>query len=223
MARASRRNPVLTLPALQEAAREFAVKESAFDEPKLFGVTDGKAVGTYLEGKFVHHLASRFTFQSGNAARGIDFPELEVDIKTTSVRQPQSSSPFSSARQKIFGLGYALLVFVYEKTDNTRHKNARLNVRHVVFVEKHRTADHQTTRGLLQILDSDGNDEDLISFMRDRMLPADEIELQRIANELLRQRPNLGYLTISNALQWRLQYKRAISSAGTVEGITRII
>jgi hypothetical protein len=32
----------------------------------------------------------------------------------------------------------------------------------------------------------------------------------------------LGYLTISNALQWRRQYGRVIVEAGLVDGITRI-
>jgi hypothetical protein len=48
----------------------------------------------------------------GNLAKGIDFPELGVDIKVTSIRQPQSSCPFKSVRQKIYGRGYSLLVFV---------------------------------------------------------------------------------------------------------------
>lgn len=193
------------------------------DEPKLFGVTDGKAVGTYLEGKFVRSLATRFSFETGNAARGIDLPGLQVDIKTTSVKQPQSSSPFAAARQKVFGLGYSLLVFVYDKTDDRSASVARLHIRHLLFVDKRRTGDYQLTRGLLQILENAGNEEDLIAFMHDRMLPADDIELTRIAAELLERRPEQGYLTISNALQWRLQYGRVIAKAGSVEGLVRIV
>ena len=48
-------------------------------------------------------------------------------------------------------------------------------------------------------------------------------EMTKIAEEILhRTRPTLGYLTISNALQWRLQYTRVIEKAGSVEGIERI-
>lgn len=222
MARTSSKRATLSIDALCTAARAFADSQTCRDEPKLYGVTDGKAVGTYLEGKFIKLLARRFSFQTGNAAKGIDLPELQVDIKTTSIKQPQSSSPFTSAGQKVFGLGYSLLVFVYEKRDNQSRATARLSIRHVVFVEKQRTADYQTTRGLLQVLDHDGNEEDLVAFMRDRMLPADDIELQRIAKAVLRGRIQLGYLTISNALQWRLQYRRVIDHAGGVEGIIRI-
>ena len=39
----------LTVEALCTEARRFAEIESAHAEPSLYGVTDGKAVGTYLE------------------------------------------------------------------------------------------------------------------------------------------------------------------------------
>ena len=42
----------------------------------------------------------------------------------------------------------------------------------------------------------------------DRNLPVDDIEANNIAEELLKAPPAQGYLTISNALQWRLQYSR---------------
>jgi hypothetical protein len=42
----------LTIPLLQKEASSFAKAESKHGEPSLFGVTDGKAIGTYLEHKF---------------------------------------------------------------------------------------------------------------------------------------------------------------------------
>lgn len=155
----------------------------------------------------------------GSSAKGIDFPELEVDIKVTSVRQPQSSCPFKSARQKIYGLGYNLLVFVYEKTDDDAARTGRLNILHTVFVDRTRTADFQTTSGLLSIIQNDGNLDDILSFFGERMLPLDDIQAQTLAEEVLANPSEIGYLTISNALQWRLQYSRVIQQAGTVSGI----
>jgi hypothetical protein len=93
---------------------------------------------------------------------------------------------------------------------------------HTIFIDKTRTADFQMTRGILQILENDGNADDLIAFMLDRNLPVDEIEAQNLAEELLENPPLLGYLTISNALQWRLQYSRVIQFAGTVDCIYRV-
>lgn len=143
-------------------------------------------------------------------------------MKVTSVKQPQSSCPYKSARQKIFGLGYSVLVFVYDKTDDPATSTGQLNIQHVIFIEKNRTADFQTTTGIRKILDNAGNKDDLLGFMQERMLPVEEIEANNIADDLLRNRPRIGYLTISNALQWRLQYRRAIDTAGTVRGVIRL-
>jgi hypothetical protein len=43
---------LLTVKILLDEAIAFAKVESKFHEPSLYGVTDGKAVGTYLEHKF---------------------------------------------------------------------------------------------------------------------------------------------------------------------------
>jgi hypothetical protein len=212
----------LSLAALIEEAARFAEVASRVDEPALFGMTDGKAVGTYLEHKFTAYLRNTYTYLAGNSASGIDLPGLDVDIKVTSIRQPQSSCPFRSARQKIFGLGYHLLIFVYEKTDDPVRRTGKLDMQHTVFVEKTHTADFQMTRGIHNILQNGGNVDDLVAFMLDRNLPIDEIEAQNIAEEILNHPPRLGYLTISNALQWRLQYSRVIAEAGNVPGILRI-
>jgi hypothetical protein len=210
---------------LQKEAQAFALKESAYPEPSLFGTTDGKAVGTYLEQKFQAHLSLFYDYDAGNSAKGIDFPSLDVDIKVTSIEQPQSSSPFKSARQKIFGLGYSLLVFVYEKEDNPTTQTATLDLLHVIFVEKEQTADFQMTTGIAEILARKNNPgvlDDLTAFMEDKNLPVDEIEARKIAEEIIKHPPGLGYLTISNALQWRLQYTRAIAEAVKVAGILRV-
>ena len=214
--------PRLTAAGLKTEAQIFATVNSSHREPALFGVTDGKAVGTYLEHKFRAHLQTKFDFQQGSSAKGIDFPDLDVDMKATSVKQPQSSCPYKSGRQKIFGLGYSVLVFVYEKTDDPSTSTGRLDIQHVIFVEKERTADFQTTTGIRKIVDNDGNKDDLLAFMQERMLPVEEIEAENIAEELLSKRIEIGYLTISNALQWRLQYRRVIDTAGTVPGVIRL-
>ncbi|CAG0903850.1 unnamed protein product [Cyprideis torosa] len=64
------------------------------------------------------------------------------------------------------------------------------------------------TRGVREILERDGNKDDLIAFFMDRNLPVEEIEANNIAEAVLEDKPAQGYLTISNALQWRLQYTR---------------
>ncbi len=212
----------LTMDALAKEAAAFAERESSHKETTLFGVTDGKAVGTYFEHKFQEYLHGKYEYVEGSSAKGIDFPELGVDMKVTSVRHPQSSCPYKSARQKIYGLGYSLLVFVYEKTDDDKDRTGTLNILHAILVEKGRTADFQTTTGLRKIIENDGNEDDVLAFLQDRLLPVDDIQALELAKEVLTSPPDVGYLTISNALQWRLKYRRVIEKAGKVPGVQRI-
>ena len=214
--------PNLTIDLLCEEAAVFAKTESYHKEVSLYGKTDGKAVGTYLEHKFQKHLQERYTYLVGSSAKGIDFPELNVDMKVTKITQPQSSCPYKSAEQKIYGLGYSLIVFVYDKIDNSDNKSVTLNILHTIFINAKHTADYQTTTGILSILQNHGNQDDIAAFLMDRHLPIDDIGANRIAKKIANNSPEIGYLTISNALQWRLQYRRAIELAGEVEGIKKI-
>lgn len=212
----------LTFKLLCNEAQAFSRFESSHDEPSLFGITDGKAVGTYLEHKFRNFLKLQYEFVEGSSANGIDFPGLLVDMKVTSIKQPQSSCPYKSARQKIYGLGYSLIVFVYDKVDDATLRTARLNIIDTIFVAAHRTGDFQLTRGLITILANEGNREDIIALLLDKNLPVDEIEVGNLADEILTNPPEQGYLTISNALQLRLQYGRVIEKAGKEEGVSAV-
>ena len=203
----------LTVRRLKTAAKNFARRFSASPIAALYGVTDGKAVGTFVEHAFFDLLGERYSYARGSSASGIDFPELDIDTKVTSIRQPQSSCPFREASQKVYGLGYHLLVFVYEKTDDQASRTSRLTFQHVIFVSRERTADYQTTYGLREILRRNGNKDDVKAFLEERNLPLDEIGREGLADRILAEPPHMGYLTISNALQWRLQYGRAIEVA----------
>jgi hypothetical protein len=212
----------LTVSILQKEARLFSEKESSHKEAALFGLNDGKAIGTYLEHKFKETLSEKYLFPKGSSAKGIDFPELNIDIKTTSIKQPQSSCPYKSAGQKIFGLGYSLLVFVYEKIDFHSEKTSTLKIHHTIYIDESRTADFQLTSQINIILDNAGNHDDILALLYDKNLPIEEISAEELANEIQSNKPKIGYLTISNALQWRLQYQRVIDNAGKVEGIIKI-
>ncbi len=111
--------PILLIEQFIKEAEVFCNFMSEESHPELLGVTDGKAVGTYVEHRFQDYLSDRYTVTIGSSAKGIDFPGegIQTDIKVTSLTQPQSSCPFKNARQKIYGLGYNLLVFVYDKHD----------------------------------------------------------------------------------------------------------
>ena len=55
------------------------------------------------------------------------------------------------------------------------------------FIEKERTADYTTTFRLREMIKDGANKEDIVAYLNDKNIPHQE------------------YLTISNALQWRLQ------------------
>src|SRR3989338_4742242 len=102
----------LTIELLKIKSKEFCNVTSNEKIKELFGVTDGKAVGTFIEHRFQNFLEQQYNFERGNSASGIDIPsnDINTDIKVTSIKQPQSSCPFKSAKQKVFGLGYNLLL-----------------------------------------------------------------------------------------------------------------
>lgn len=215
----------LTKEALIKEAQLFCIRQSKFQHKELFGVTDGKAVGTLIEQKFQAHLKTKYELTIGSSARGIDLPSEDIltDIKVTSNKQPQSSCPFRDAKQKIFGLGYNLLVFVYDKTDDSDSQTATLNFVSCSFVSKERTADFTTTSILNKMKSVEANEDDIISFLEGIKLPADEITLKQIAEIILVSEIPIGYLTVSNALQWRLQYARIRDLKSDIPGIDKII
>ena len=55
--------------------------------------------------------------------------------------------------------------------------------------------------------------------MLDRNVPGDEIIYNDLAEEILNCPPEQGFLTISNALQWRLQYSRVITLKISLMGL----
>ena len=211
----------LTINYLINEAVEFSEWFSTLNHVKLIGVTDGKAVGTYVEHAFQNYLNERYDMSVGSSALGIDLPSVNTDIKTTSIVQPQSSCPFKSARQKIFGLGYNLLVFVYYKEDTANE--CFLKMTHCAFIDADRTADYTLTRLIRQSLEISANKEDIIALLADKNVPGDDITYSDLADEIFKNPPEQGYLTISNALQWRLQYKRVITLDNQIQGVVNFV
>ena len=129
--------------------------------------------------------------------------------------------PFQIRSSKDFGLGYNLLVFVYNKQDTKT--TCTLHITHCTFIEADRTADYTITAALRQMLSVHANKDDIIGLLYDRNVPGDEITYSDLADEILANPPQQGYLTISNALQWRLQYKRVIELNNSVGGVVNFV
>ena len=209
----------LSLEYLVKEAKLFCETESQKNHVELLGIDNGKSVGTYIEHKFQEYLKKKYVFTVGSSAKGIDLPDnhINTDIKVTSIKQPQSSCPFRNAEQKIFGLGYNLLVFVYDKIDEDDRCN--LNFLYCTFIKANRTSDYTITKRLIEMIGDNANKEDIVGFLQDKNVPGDEIVYNELSDKIIENPPIQGYLTISNALQWRLQYSRAISLNNAVNGI----
>lgn len=199
-------------------AKIFCENESDKNHNELLGITDGKAVGTYVEHLFKEYLKAKYgNIKLGNSANGIDLPDINTDIKVTSIKQPQSSCPFKNAEQKIFGLGYNLLVFVYDKIE--KRSICHLKFKYCSFIPLDRTSDFTMTKRLIEMKKDGANIEDIIGFLSDRNIPADDIGYKKIAYKILTSEIKQGYITISNALQWRIQYSNVIKLNNKVDGI----
>ncbi|MDR1164498.1 MAG: restriction endonuclease [Deltaproteobacteria bacterium] len=209
----------LTIDSLITAAKEFCYSEKKKNFPTLIGVTDGKAIGAFVEHRLKEFLFNRYEALIGDSASGIDLPSFDIntDIKVTSIKQPQSSCPFKSARQKIYGLGYNILLIVYNKIDTA--KECHLNYLNCTFIYAQHTADFTMTKRLSEMLKDGANVGDIMGFFYDKSIPGDEISLTQLAEEVLENGVEQGYLTISNALRWRLQYQRVISLDNSVSGV----
>ena len=209
----------LTIEKLIEESVNFCKTESTKNHWELVGLTDGKNVGTYIERKFKKYLEDKYEFTIGSSAKGIDLPDphINTDIKVTSIKRPQSSSPFKNIEQKVFGLGYNLLIFVYEKNDI--NDKCYLDFKHCSFIESERTSDYNLTKKLLKMLKTGANKEDIVNCLKEKNIPGDDELLNKLAEKILKTPPKQGYLTISNAFQWRLKYTRAIDLKNEISGV----
>lgn len=219
--------PVLTIEKLKKAAKAFCELESTIQNKELYRKSNGKAIGTYVEKKFHSYLKDRYIYEKGSSSKGIDIPEehLITDIKVTSKVKPQSSCPFTSAEQKIFGLGYNLLIFVYDKVDDDDTATSKLSFEDCTFLDKEKTADYETTSQLRKMLKAGTTKDDIVAYLHDKKIPTDEQEftLNAIADRVLNETPQQGHLTVSNALQWRLHYSQVVKAGNDIEGITKIV
>lgn len=196
----------LTKDSLIKEAKLFCARESTKNHPELHGINDGKSIGTFIEHEFKKYLKNRYEFNLGSSAQGIDFPDdkINTDLKVTSSKKPQSSCPFTDVRQKIYGLGYNLLLFVYYKKDVG--KKSYIKFKSCTFIKSEETGDYVLTKNLIKMLENNWDKEKIRYYLEECNLPCDEDTLNKLTEEVMENPPKQGYLTISNAFQWRIKY-----------------
>lgn len=208
----------LTLKNLIKEAEIFCKKESKLTHPELLGISDGKAVGTYIEQRFKNHLKRKYRFDSGSCAKGIDFPDshINTDIKVTSTKRPPSSTPFKNIEQKIYGLCHNLLVLVYKKRE--QDNKCYLEFKHCIFIPSEQTGDYNLTKKLRKMINRGTTEHEITDLLNEKNIPGSRKHLMNLAKRILSNPPQQGYLTISNALQWRLKYQNAINLKDQIMG-----
>lgn len=196
----------LTRDSLIREAELFCARESTRNHPELLGINDGKSIGTFIEHEFKKYLKNKYDFNLGSSAQGIDFPDAEIntDLKVTSSKKPQSSCPFTDVRQKIYGLGYNLLLIVYSKRDIG--EKSFLKFKSCTFVKAEETGDYVLTKNLRKMVENNWDKEKIRYYLQECNLPCDENTLNVLTDEIVVNPPKQGYLTISNAFQWRIKY-----------------
>lgn len=123
--------------------------ESNYDD--LINV-EVKTRSTLIEQKFKTFLSDNLDFEiEGNSALGVDLPIFNTDIKCTSISQPQSSSPYRSINEKLFGVDYNILLFVYS-IDNGVFK-----IENCAYIPKHMTGCKNATKLLIKLTNEYNN------------------------------------------------------------------
>jgi len=200
----------LTIDKLIEEARNLCTEQSKIKNPTLYGVTDGKSIGTHIEHEFKKYIASKYDTTIGSSAKGLDLPHPDIltDIKVTSSKHPQSSCPYRNYAQKIYGLGYNLLVLVYSKTDDHSTKTSTLTFDDFRFIPMEHTADSRLTSYILKMLNSGTTSEKIAEFLMYENEEYDETTSALLAEKIMTTPPSEGWITISDARQWRLTFKK---------------
>ena len=195
----------LTIESLVEEAELFCDMKNFEKHPQLTGISDGKAIGTYIEQEFKDYLSERYSFNQGSCAHGIDFPDEDIntDIKVTSSKKPQNSCPFTDIRQKIYGLGYNILLFIY---DSNIEDYTDLKFESCTFIKASETGDYNLTKNLIKMVENKWDADRITEYLIKCKMPGNYNSLNELAHEIIENPPRQGYLTISNALQWRLKY-----------------
>ena len=196
----------LTKKLLIKEAELFCSRESNKNHPELLGINDGKSIGTFIEHEFKNYLSNKYDFNLGSSAQGVDFPDTHIntDLKVTSSKKPQNSCPFKSARQKIYGLGYNLLLLIYHKIE--KNGKCELKFDSCTFIPSDETGDYILTNNLIKMVENKWDKEKIMYYLRECNLPCDDNYLSILTDEIIENPPKQGYLTISNAFQWRIKY-----------------
>lgn len=181
-----------------------------------------KQIGTYFEEELREWFAEHEGIISeGSVAKGLDLPLFDIDVKTTSVARPQSSSPFDDPGERITGVDYNILLFVYDKS--ATESGNQFDIVSCVYIPKERTGDHRMSVKAQTLVEqwSKGrlSEEELRQELED-LTGLGAISDEKF-DEIKESPPLDGTITISPAAQWRFSYNK-MTNEQVPEGSTRL-
>lgn len=181
-----------------------------------------KRIGTYFENELRVWFEEKHGFVSdGSVAEGIDLPAFNLDVKTTSNRHPQSSSPFDDPGERITGVDYNILLFVYDR--KSVEGGNKFEIVSCAYIPKERASDYRKSE----------NARTLVADYREGTLTESELreQLEELTGigaisdekfeEIKQNPPKKGGITMTPAVQWRFNYNKMVKDE-VPEGTDRI-
>jgi hypothetical protein len=107
--------------------------------------SDGKSLGTCIEKLLKAEISRKLQINvTGSAAAGVDIPELSLNTKATSDKQPQSSEPFDSPYERVLGSKYDILACIYNGMEFLKsQKSTPIQITAAMYYERTEVADQQ--------------------------------------------------------------------------------
>lgn len=181
-----------------------------------------KRIGTYFEKELRKWFEEELGIVSdGSVAQGLDLPAFNLDVKTTSIAHPQSSSPFDDPGERITGVSYNILLFIYDK--HTDDEGNHFDIESCVYITKERTGDYRMSAQARELV------EDFREGVLDEKELREELEdLTGIGaisdekfDEIKENPPAVGTITITPAVQWRFNYNK-MTGTSVPDGATQL-
>lgn len=186
----------------------------AENDGTVLEATKSKDIGTYFENSLRTHLNDTLGLKRrGSVAAGIDLPHFNVDVKTTRITRPQSSSKIREFSERLSGVPYNIFLIIYSREDVKNGE--RYTFENCVYIPKERTGDHRKSPVAAQAVEQYRDEkitreelrhelESLVSETSGDVTEIKDGELDRI----IENPPKPGVITISPAVQWRFSYTK---------------
>ncbi|AXR81444.1 hypothetical protein [Natrarchaeobaculum sulfurireducens] len=181
-----------------------------------------KQIGTYFEKELRVWFEDKHGLVSeGSVAKDLDLPAFNLDLKTTSNRQPQSSSTFDDPGERIVGVDYNILLIVYDK--QPVDGGNKFEIMTCAYIPKERASDYRKSEDAVKLVadyrDGKLSEADLREQL-ENLTGVGAISDEKF-KEIKESPPEKGAITITPALQWRFNYNKMVKKE-VPEGTKRI-